>query len=334
MKDIMFCRMKTATYVLLAFSTAFPIVARAEPNDEVDGEVVRVASKLLIDKHRRQDIDQRQLSLAWGRRFMLTLDPRRMHFLASDADELLKLSTSLVADAQKGELQFPVLVAKRFRTRLDANASLIDKLLAAEHDFTIDESVQSEHQKYAADKKESGERWRLRIKYELVMEKNNAADAKSSCDFLHARYSRIQKHFRSLSPSKILSLFIDALAKSLDPHSACFDEQYLRMYRTSHIPNYTLGMRLKYRQGDLWIQPSPHDALIGGQALYGRRIVAVRRNGEEAIHLSGLTDGAAIRTIISPIEELGHAKTVILEIDDPKRGSRITVACDRWLPGR
>jgi len=106
------------------------------------------------------------------------------------------------------------------------------------------------------------------------------------------------------------------------------------MYRTSHIPNYTVGLRLAYRDGDLWVRPTGHDTVNGGQSLAGCRIVAVRLNGQEPIHLSGLTDGAAIRTIISPVRELGHSKTVILDVDDPKRGRRTTLATDRWLPGR
>ena len=106
------------------------------------------------------------------------------------------------------------------------------------------------------------------------------------------------------------------------------------MYRTSHIPNYTLGLRLAYRDGDLWIRPTARDTVSGGQSSAGCRIVAVRLKGQEPIHLSGLTDGTAIRTIISPIGELGHAKTVILDVDDPKRGKRTTLAADRWLPGR
>jgi hypothetical protein len=265
---------------------------------------------------------------------MLTLDPRRMHFLTSDADEFMKGSPQLLAKAQEGQVDFAVIVAERFRTRLDANWSLISNLLSAEHDFTIDESVRLEYDTYAATRADCDERWRLRIKYELLLENANEPGDKKSREFLRGRYSRIQRHFDSLSQSKILSFYIDSLARSFDSHSAYWDEDYLTMYRTSHIPNYTVGLRLAYRNGDLWIQPTAHDTVSRGQSLAGCRIVAVRLNGQEPIHLSGLTDGAAIRAIISPIGELGHAKTVILDVDDPKRGRRTTLAADRWLPGR
>jgi hypothetical protein len=246
----------------------------------------------------------------------------------------MKQAHSLLADAQDGKVGFPLLVAKRFRARFDVNALYISKLLDEEHDFTIDESVQLEHQDYALNKAVCDERWRLRIKYELLMANQKDPNAASSRKFLRGRYSRIEKHFRSLTKPKTLSLYINALAKAFDPHSAYFDDSYLTMYRTSHIPNYTLGFRLAYRNGDLWIQSTPRKMAIGAQAVVGFRIVAVRINGQDPIHLTGLTDGAAIRTIISSIAELGHANAVILDIDNPKLGQRKVVACDRWLPGR
>ncbi len=326
--------MKTASYTLIAFLSVCHAATCGEPNDEVDGAVVRGASKVLIEEHLRKGVDPRQLSHAWARQYLLTLDPLRMHFLASDFDEFMEQSHLLLARTQQGHVEFPLLVAKRFRERLDANAVSISKLLDVEHDFTTDESVQVEHQNYAVEKTDGDERWRLRVKHELLMENPNDPNAKRSRAFLRGRYSRIQQHFRSLTQSKILSLYIDSLAKALDPHSAYFDDQYLSMFRTGLIPNYTLGMLFAYRNGDLWILPSPRAMANGSQSLDGFRIVAVRLEGQEPIHLTGLTDGAEIRTIKSPIAELGHARAVILDIDNPQLGKRKIVACDRWLPGR
>ena len=329
-----FCEMKPAAYFLVTFLSICRAAISCEPGDEIDGDVVRAAAKLLLAKHLRQDVDPQHLSEAWARQFLLTLDPLRMHFFASDEVELMKQAHLLITNAKAGKVEFPLAVAKRFRARFDANASYISKLLDEAHDFTIDESVQIEHQNYAPNKTVCDERWRLRIKYELLMETPKDPNAKSSSEFLRGRYSRIEKHFRSLTKSKILSLYIDSLAKAFDPNSAYFDESYLTMYRTSQIPNYTLGFRFAYQNGDLWIQPTPREMEFGKQSVVGYRLVAVRAKGQGPIHLTGLTDGAAIRTIISSSAELGHAEAVILDIDNPKLGQRKVVACDRWLRGR
>ena len=182
-----FCVMTTTLYFLVVYLSVCHAAACREPEHEVDGEVVRVASKLLLDVHLRKGIDPRHVANAWGRRHLLSLDPRRMHFLSSDENELLEQAQSLLVDTQNENVEFPLLVAKRFRERLDANALSIAKLLDEEHDFNIDESVQIEHQNYAFDKIASDERWRLRIKHELLMENPNDPNAQSSRVFLRGR---------------------------------------------------------------------------------------------------------------------------------------------------
>ena len=101
------------------------------------------------------------------------------------------------------------------------------------------------------------------------------------------------------------------------------------MYNTSQVPNYTLGLSLQYRDGDLWIAP---DAAIGSIA--GCRIVAVQLTGQEPIHLTELTEGTAVRTLISPIGELRDSKTVILHIDNFRMGKRQTLTVERFQPRR
>jgi hypothetical protein len=321
-------------WILLLLAVACPVATCAEPDVGIHAEVVRAAAELLIETHLRQDVDEQQLSQVWARQFMAALDPRRMHFLASDADEFVEKASRLLADAHKGKADFAILAATRFRTRVDSNAALIAKLLDEDHDFAIDEEVRLEHRDYAPTKADCKERWRLRIKYELLMENPGDLDDEDSRRFLRARYARIERHVKSLTQSQITSLYIDSLAKSFDPHSAYSDEQFLVMFRTSHIPNYTLGLNLAHRQGDLWILPSPYNIHGEFRSLAGCRIVAIRLEGKEPIHLTGLTDGSALRTIISSIAELGLAKRVILDVDNPKCGKRMVATCDRWLPGR
>src|SRR4051812_29746810 len=100
--------MKPAAYFLVTFLNIYGFAICCEPADEVDGDVVRAASKLLLKEHLRQDVDPRQLSDAWTRRYLLTLDPLRMHFLASDEDDFMKQGRSLLRDAQDGKIEFPL----------------------------------------------------------------------------------------------------------------------------------------------------------------------------------------------------------------------------------
>lgn len=327
--------MKTVTILFFVLSGICSATIGSEPDDQVDGEVVRVVSKLLIEHHlQRKGIDKKKRSRDWAREYLLTLDPQRMHFLNSDVTEFMKKADLVLTDAQNGNVEFAHLVAQRFRQRFDANAVLISKLLEAEHDFTAEETVRFRHEDYAIGKLESDERWRLRVKHELLIESPHDPGSDTARKFLLGRYSRIQRHIDSLTQSNLLILYIESLARTFDSRSAYYDSHYFtRMFRVSHVGSYTIGLRFELRDGDLWILPSSSKSPTMSQ-LAGCRIVAVRLEGKKPIHLSGLTDRTAILTLASPISELGNARTVILDVDDPKRGKRIVVVADRWLPGR
>jgi hypothetical protein len=326
--------MKSIAILVIIFVCSSYVTVRGETGDGAHGVFLRAAVTKLRAEHIRQDSDARELSRAWARKFLLTLDPLRMHFLATDENEFMKQAHMLVVDAENGKVDAPLKITTRFLERLENNASLISKLLTDEHDFTIDENVRIEHSDYPSDKADSHERWRLRIKYEILMEKLNDSSVETSRDFLRGRYSRIETHFRSFTMQKILSLYVDALAKAIDPHAGYFDESTMAMFRTGLTPNYSLGIRFTYRNGDLWVEPTRHEMLFSATAVTGYRIVAIRIKGEKPIHLSGLTDWEAIRTIVSPVGELGDANEVILDLDNPRLGRRKVITCVRSFKGR
>lgn len=326
--------MKSIAILVMIFVGSSNVTVRGQTDDDAYGTLLRTAVTKLRTEHIRQEADPRELSRAWARKFLLTLDPLRMHFLATDEDEFMKQADVLIDDAQNGKVDAPLKISRRFLERFEENASLISKLLTDEHDFTIDETVRIEHSEYAADQASSRERWRLRIKYEFLMEKIHGSKPESAHAFLRGRYSRIEEHFRALTVPKILSLYIDALAKAMDSRSAYLDESTLAMYRVGLVPNYKIDIPVFYQNGDLWIELTPHEMLFSATAVTGYRIVAIRTNEEKTIHLSGLTSWEAIRTIISPVGELGNTTDLVLELDNPGLGRRKVITCARSFEGR
>jgi hypothetical protein len=320
---------KTLFGFLVVLSNMHTLSACAAQDDVDPAIVVRGAIDLLLKNHIRQGIDHGELSRQWARKFMLTLDPYRMHFLSSDASEFMEHANLLLADTKKGDVNFAFRVVERFQARFRENAELITMLLNARHDFSINESVSLEHEEYAVNKAKSDDRWRRRIKYELMMENPRNPNSESSHAFLVARYSTISKHVQSLGQPDVVSLYADALAKSFDGDSAFYSDNYLAMFRTGLIPNYTIGLILDHRRGDLWITRSTHDGRRQPEDLMGFRIVAVQAKGRAPIHLTGLTEGTALRTLVSPIGELGSAKSIVLHIDNPTTGRRESITWDR-----
>ncbi|MEO1526846.1 MAG: hypothetical protein AAFX06_15525 [Planctomycetota bacterium] len=329
-------RIAIGCFVLFLGLPQARVAAEDQPTDgEVDGTLVKRAATLLLETHLRQDFDPRRVSEVWTQQFLLALDPHRMHFLASDETEFIRQTHQgfeKVEKAEKaeGDVALAMRIAKRFRSRFDTNASYIDTLLTKTHDFTVDEFVRTRHDDFASNENACKERWRLRIKYELLMEAPSNPNGNRSREFLRGRYSRIKTHVRSLTPSRVLSLYIDSLAKTLDPHSEYYAASFLTLFNKGVLSEFTIALPFVFRDGDLWIRSVPREMAFVDESLLGYRIVAVRVRGKSPIHLTGLSKEAALRTIVSPVAELGCANQVILDLDHPRTGQRRVVVCDRF----
>ena len=329
-------RFKVQLFACLTLCLANLTEAKEACAEDVLTEAVAGSvAELLVEKHWRQRsngaLPAEELSDRWAKQYLLTLDPYRMHFLRGDVAALTRQSASLIKEAKQGNSNFALEAARVFRKRLTENTKEIAESLQAKHDFSTDESVSIKHLTFAVSSETVRERWRKRIKHELLIENSYRIDEEQTREFLSARYRKISEHYGALEDPDFLAIYLDALAKSLDPNSAYMDEKFLSMYRVSILPEYEIGLRTRYRDGDLRIMPSPH--LPEAHSIIGKRIVAVSRAGGDPVHLVGLSFGDAIRTMISPVGELGNAAEILVDIDDPRTGMRSAVKCERARRG-
>ena len=103
----------------------------------------------------------------------------KLYFLQSDIDHFNQMENSLDNRIKTGDLSFAHDVYKVYLQRLDERVPVIDKLIDAETDFTVDESIDTdfESRKYPRDAKEAEERWRKQIKYDLLLQKAAEVEA-------------------------------------------------------------------------------------------------------------------------------------------------------------
>ena len=92
--------------------------------------------------------------------------------MQSDIDEFVTEKMSLDDKILKGDVQFAADVFERFRSRMDLRAGKLDALIDMEHDFTVEEELirDAKEISWAADETELDERWRKRIKFDLLMQ--------------------------------------------------------------------------------------------------------------------------------------------------------------------
>ena len=133
---------------------------------------VAVTSFLNKDHLSHRKLDD-QISQRWLHSFIESLDPRKLYFLQSDIDRFSQMENSLDDLIKKGNLTFAHDVYKVLLERVAQRAPVIDELIDAEHDFTVDESIDTDFdtRQYPKNAAEARERLRKQIKYDFLVQK-------------------------------------------------------------------------------------------------------------------------------------------------------------------
>lgn len=237
-----------------------------------DRQIAKVVARYLADEHlSKQPLDQ-EISRRTFTTYMKTLDPMKIYFLQSDIDEFAKSQDVLADQIKRGDTAFAYTVFERFLHRIDDRLKLVDELLSEKQDFTVDEDIQTDPKQitYAKDDAEMRDRWRKRIKYELLVKKadalekkddtastkgdvNSKGDAKSDSttaaadkpepvkvltpeEKISKRYHTFAKRMHQTKGEELLERYLTALTTGFDPHTSYMSP--------STLDNFDINMSL------------------------------------------------------------------------------------------
>jgi len=266
----------TATFWLPSFhETTF---ARADEEAFAPGEVVRAFTNLLQrESLGRKRLDGR-MSARWLGAFLDRLDPKRMYFLQADEAEFRRTEGRLGDLARAGDFGFPQSVRERYARRVGEAASCAAQSLSLHHDYSVDEEFPIRFATYAADARELRGRWRLRIKFELLLEKTHGVSLRDAETQLRSRYARIARQARGMNDERLCELFLNSLAACYDPHTLYLRPSLAASYRTGVIRPYPLGLGCRESRGEFVIvsmHPSLSDP-AAARELIGWHLLAIR----------------------------------------------------------
>ena len=271
------------------------------------------------------------LSKKWLMRFLERLDPRRMYFLAEDI-ALFRASEHGLDDlAKAGSFVLPRTVRTRYRERVAQTVAFAGEWLDQKHEFTVDESCPTEFRDYATSDEELRERWRLRIKLELLTEKANGRPLSDAVDQLQGRYRRIARQASELSDKRLCDIYIDSLAKVCDPNSSY---QLLGAMVFEHIPSWSAGLRFREAHGRLVLGEisSPLNE-AEARAVVGWELLAIRRYDGSVYDVVEMPLYEVIDVFQSILGPLKKDERVILELLDPVTHERRSVEFSRLPEG-
>lgn len=187
-----------------------------------DQETARSVVELLEHKHMARPVIDDEIAIKWCDNFIKELDPQKYYFLKGDVDEFRTHAKDLDDQIREGNVDFARKVFARFLERHDERFKTVMELLQKKPDFTIDESIGDDPDKidYAKDKAEADERWRKRVKYDLLQKKVDGVSDAEAIHKLTVQYRDRNRLFHQFDSSELLEIDLSALTKIFDPHSA------------------------------------------------------------------------------------------------------------------
>jgi carboxyl-terminal processing protease len=218
---------------LLASGLCAAVWADPSGPSPADRQVTLAVTSLLRRDHLSRHPLDAEISERCLKTFLRTLDPWKVYFYQSDIDVFSKSKDVLAEEAQRGDINFAYLVFKTFLARVDERQRTIDQLLAGPQDFTVQEEMVTDKDllSYPKTPAEAAERWRKRIKFDLLLLKADQADAKADGkgddmfagktpqQRLTQRYHSFAKRMHQTNGEELLEMYLTSLTTSFDPHT-------------------------------------------------------------------------------------------------------------------
>jgi carboxyl-terminal processing protease len=289
---------------LLLISLRLP----AEPvPGKQDRMVVQMVCAFLQRDHLSQPAIGDDLSRKLFRRFLKNIDPNKGYLLQSDVDDFRRFETELDDQLLRGDMSFAYQVYQRFATRAAERLPLIEQLIQAPHDFTVKEYLETDFDSldYARTQDELKERWRKRIKFDLLLERlgtNPTPEAEAKKKILE-RYKGVLKRWKQVDNYDLMEIYLSDLTTSIDPHSTYMSPATLDDFAIAmrlHLEG--IGALLRSENGQtIVVEVVPGGAAAGdGRLKPNDKIIAVAQDDGKFVDVVDMKLREVVKLIRGP----------------------------------
>jgi len=228
MKFTPFLRARAALTVGLMVLVGTTIFAQqlssAAPAEQ---ETAKLVSNMIKKYHISQKPLDDRISAMLLQRFVKELDPQKFYFLQGDIDDLAKYRDHLDDLLKMGDVKFAHELFLLYVKRLDERIVTAHKFIDTPQDFTNDENLDIDGEKlsWSIDLKEVNERWRKKVKYELLTLQLDKIASEKARERLHKRYDTLRRTAHEMEDSEVLEMYLSSMAHCFDPHSSYMSKQ-------------------------------------------------------------------------------------------------------------
>ncbi|MBW3541120.1 MAG: carboxy terminal-processing peptidase [Planctomycetes bacterium] len=198
-----------------------------------DGTVARRVCDMITRQHISHGEIDDKVSARLFKRYLEQLDGQKLYFLKADIAKHERDRERLDDQLKSGSVEFAYRVFDQFAARVAERVELAHKLIDAEHDFTVDETliVDGDELDWAATEEEIAERWRKHIKYALLVLKIDGETMEAARDRLHKRFRNQVRAIAQTEDFEKLEMYLSSLTHVFDPHSSYMSPQTLEDFK-------------------------------------------------------------------------------------------------------
>ena len=310
--------------ILVGFASC-SFTTKTFDNPDKDKLLMQLVTYLLEQGHFQPKDFNDEFSKDVYSRFLNQVDPFKHYFYASDIETFRQYETELDDQIQNYDVQFFNLVYDKLLARIKETRTIYEAVLNTPFNYNIDETYQSDSEKldFVSSTDDMKDRWRKQLKFSTLANYHDLVseqESKSKDDnFTPKTLQQLEEEsrastLRSLQETAVyfddmrredwLSMYINAIAESFDPHTFYFAPQDKDRFDAAMSGKYEgIGARLQKKMDNISIT----ELISGGSAWrqnklqVGDIILKVRQeNEEEAVSVVGMRLDDAVKLIKGP----------------------------------
>jgi carboxyl-terminal processing protease len=282
-----------------------------------DQETAKIVVDLLERGHMARPVIDDEIAVKWCNNFLKDLDPQKFYFLKADVEEFKKEATNLDDQIRDGNIDFARRVFDRFLKRTDERFDTVKRLLEQKHDFAVDEYLNDDPDKidYPVDKKEADERWRKKIKLDLLQLRADKIQDAEAIEKLKIRYKDRNRMFHQFDSGDLLEVYLSSLTRTFDPHSSYMKPENLEdmLNQQLHLSLEGIGASLRSEDGYAVVTEivpgmaadkdgrlQPEDKIVAIQKENGEETDLVEKKLSSVVRYIRGPRGTKVRLVVQP----------------------------------
>ncbi|QDU74116.1 Tail-specific protease precursor [Bremerella volcania] len=201
--------------------------------------ISRMVSRLLLRDHLSTAPLDDTISQRAFDKFLKFWDPLKLYFTEADVAEFAANRNLLDDQVRSGNTEFAHKVFERFIQRTLERVQTVDDLLA-NHEFNFEEDevfvTDGDKVNYPANAAEATDRWRKRLKYDLLTQLADGKTLEEAKERIGKRYHSYARRIGQTSEDELLEVFLTSVTSAYDPHTTYMSPGTLE--------NFNIQMRL------------------------------------------------------------------------------------------